>query len=253
MLTTRQKQLLGPIFPIANKLRFFLLRFKYAGNKVYCPCCKSTFREFAPFSAIKKKNSWCMKCMSLERDRLLWMYYQNKTDLYSKSLSLLHIAPETIFFRHFSKQKNINYYPADIYPDLYPKGTHYFNLLKPDLPLNSFDVIICNHVFQYIEDDKAAMKNVYDLLKPGGWAILQVPLDRSREVTYEDSSIIDPKEREKAFGLKEHVRFYGLDYADKLRTAGFNVNVDDYTAEFSGADNFKFGFWQGDAVYYCTK
>ncbi len=253
MLSTRQKQLLGPIFPIANNIRLFLLRYKYAGNKVLCPCCKSTFREFSPFGNWKRKNSWCLKCQSLERDRLLWMYYENKTNLYKEPLKLLHIAPETIFFHHFKKQKNIEYYPVDIFPDLYPKGTKYFDLLHPDLAPNTFDVIICNHVFQYIEADAAAMKNLYDLLKPGGWAILQVPLDKTKAVTYEDSSITDPLERQKAFGLKEHVRFYGLDYGDRLKAAGFKVKVDDYTAEFSDEDNYKYGFWKGDAVYYCTK
>ena len=253
MLTSKQKQFLGPIFPIANNARLFLLRYKYAGNKVECPCCKSTFREFSPFGNFKRKNSWCLKCQSLERDRLLWMYYENKTNLYKQPVKLLHIAPETLFFHQFIKQKNIDYHPVDIYPHLYPKGTKYFNLLEPDLPANSFDVIICNHVFQYIEDDKTAMKNIFNLLKPGGWAILQVPLDRSKAVTYEDKTITDPLEREKAFGLKEHVRFYGLDYADKLKAAGFTVKVDDYTAEFSNEDNYKYGFWQGDAIYYCTK
>ena len=130
MLSTRQKQLLGPIFPIANNARLVFLRYKYAGNKVFCPCCKSTFREFSPFGNWKRKNSWCLKCQSLERDRLLWMYYENKTNLYKEPLKLLHIAPETIFFHHFKKQKNIEYHPVDIFPDLYPKGTKYFDLLN---------------------------------------------------------------------------------------------------------------------------
>lgn len=253
MLTTKQKLLLGPIFPVANEIRLFFKRFQYAGDNVVCPCCKSTFREFSPFGNFKRKNSWCLKCQSLERDRLLWMYYENKTTLYKQPTKLLHIAPEIIFFRHFKKQKNIDYYPADLYPQVYPKGTQYFNLLQPTFPDNTFDAIICNHVFQYIEEDAKAMSNVYKLLKPGGWAILQVPLNKELTVTYEDSTIIDPLEREKAFGLKEHVRFYGLDYADKLKEAGFTVKIDDYTAEFSDADNYKYGFWQGDAIYYCTK
>jgi ubiquinone/menaquinone biosynthesis C-methylase UbiE len=121
------------------------------------------------------------------------------------------------------------------------------------LPDNSFDVIICNHVFQYIEDDKKAMQNIYNLMKKGGWGIMQVPIDTSRKVTYEDNSITDPLEREKAFGLKEHVRYYSYDYADKLKNAGFNVKVDDYTAEFTEQEIHKYGFWKGDAVYYCTK
>ena len=82
---------------------------------------------------------------------------------------------------------------------------------------------------------------------------MQVPYDKKRNITYEDASITDPLEREKAFGLKEHVRFYGLDYGDRLREAGFDVTVEDYTAEFSDEENFKYGFWKGDPIFFCTK
>jgi SAM-dependent methyltransferase len=253
MLSTKVKESLGPIFPIANKIRLFFLRIKYTGNNVVCACCKSSFREFAPFGDNRRKNAWCPKCESLERHRLLWMYFENKTNLYKEPLKVLHVAPETVFFHLFKKQKNIEYHPGDIYNNLYPEGTEYFDLLNHNLPDNSFDVIICNHVFQYIEDDKKAMESVYKLMKKGGWGIMQVPIDTTRKVTYEDYSITDPLEREKAFGLKEHVRYYSYDYADRLRAAGFNVTVDDYTSEFTDQEIHKYGFWKGDAVYYCTK
>lgn len=253
MLSTRQKELMGPLFPIANKLRLIGLKLKYAGNKVVCPCCKSTFKEFAPFGDNRRRNAWCPNCQGLERHRLLWMYFENKTNIYKQPLKVLHIAPEDIFFNHFKKQKNIDYHPVDIYPHLYPKGTKYFDLLNPEPGTGTFDVIICNHVFQYIEDDKKAIKNIYNLMKRGGWGIMQVPINGKNPVTYEDPSITDPMERLKAFGLKEHVRYYGLDYANRLRDAGFNVNVDDYTAAFSDEENYKYGFWKGDAIYYCSK
>ncbi len=253
MLSTKQKEALGPLFPIADSVRRFYLRIKYAGNNVYCPCCGSRFKSFAPFGAKRRNNAWCPKCQSLERHRLLWLYLEKKTDLYTTPLKVLHIAPETTFFHFLNNKTNIEYCPVDIYPNLYPDGTKYFNLLEPDAPDASFDVIICNHVFQYIEEDERAMRNTYNLLKPGGWGIMQVPIDKSKQETYEDKTITTEAEREKAFGLKEHVRFYGLDYADKLRKAGFTVKVDDYTAEFSDAENYQYGFWKGDAVYYCTK
>lgn len=253
MLSTKFKESLGPLFPIANKLRLIFLKIKYRGNSVLCPCCKSSFREFAPFGDSRRKNAWCPNCQGLERHRLLWMYFEKKTNLYQRPLKVLHVAPEDIFFNHFKKQQNIDYYPVDIYPNLYPNGTKYFDLLNPGADVEKYDVIICNHVFQYIEEDKRAMANIYKLMKPGGWGIMQVPINGKNPVTYEDASITDPLERLKAFGLKEHVRYYGLDYADRLRDAGFKVNVDDYTKEFSDKDNYKYGFWKGDAVYYCTK
>ena len=253
MLSTKQKESLGILFVIANKARLVFLRWKYRGNKVNCACCGSHFRAFAPFGNIKRKNAWCPKCESLERHRLLSMYFKNKTDIYSKTLKVLHIAPEIAFFNHLNAQKNLDYNPVDIYPHLYPKGTKYLDLLNNKLPDNTFDVIICNHVFQYIEEDKKAMKELHRIMKHGGWGIMQVPYDKKRNITYEDASITDPLEREKAFGLKEHVRFYGLDYGDRLREAGFDVTVEDYTAEFSDEENFKYGFWKGDPIFFCTK
>jgi len=253
MLSTKAKESMGILFPILNNVRLYGLRIKYAGDKVYCACCGSTFREFAPFGGNRRKNAWCPKCESLERHRLLALYFENKTDLYKKPLRLLHVAPETIFYRKFVKQPNIDYYPADKFNKLYPAGTHYIDILDIEMPDESFDVIICNHVFQYIEEDRKAMKELYRVLKKGGWAIMQVPINKELKKTFEDPTIVDPLEREKAFGLKDHVRFYALDYTDRLKEAGFQVKLDDYTAEFTDEENFKYGFWKGDAIFYCTK
>ena len=229
------------------------LKFKLRGDRVYCACCKSKFKQFAPFGNDRRQNAWCPNCESLERHRLLWMYFENKTNLYSDKVRVLHIAPETVFFHKFKKQKNIDYFPVDIFPHLYPKGTTYLDILDNEIPDNSFDVIICNHVFQYIEDDQKAMTNILKLMPPGGWGIMQVPINTKATQTFEDSSVTDPLERERIFGLKEHVRYYSYDYADKLRSAGFDVTVDDFTASFTDEEIFKYGFFKGDAVYYVEK
>jgi SAM-dependent methyltransferase len=253
MLSTKVKESLGPLFPIANKIRLQWLKIKLAGDNVVCTCCKKSFKEFAPFGETRRANAWCPNCESLERHRLLWMFFENKTNLYTAPIKLLHIAPETVFFHRLKKHANIDYKPCDIFPSLYPRGTEYFDVLNHDLPNNSFDVIICNHVFQYIEEDRKAMKSLYNLMKPGGWGILQVPINTKKTKTFEDPTITDPLERMKAFGLKEHVRYYSYDYADRLREAGFIVTVIDYTKEFSAEEITRYGFYKGDAIYYCTK
>lgn len=253
MISTKVKESLGPLFPILNSIRLFFLRLKLRGNKVECACCKKQYSSFAPFGNERRPNAWCPNCESLERHRLLWMYFEKKTNLYSQPLKLLHVAPETIFFKKFIRQKNIDYHPVDIFPHLYPKGTTYLDILNHNLAPNSFDVIICNHVFQYIEEDKKAMNSLYQLMKPGGWGIMQVPINTKATTTFEDFSITDPLEREKVFGLKEHVRYYSYDYADKLSAIGFDVTVDDYTASFSNDEILKYGFYKGDAIYFCKK
>ena len=76
------------------------------------------------------------------------------------------------------------------------------------------------------------MKEIFRILKKGGWAILQIPQDLNREKTFEDNSITDPKERTKIFGQYDHVRVYGLDYFDKLKSIGFKVHPVEYTKRF---------------------
>jgi len=253
MLTSVQKEKLGPIFTIANFIRLKILRIVLAGKNVWCPCCKTSFRKFAAFGNPRRQNAWCPKCQSLERHRLLWMFLEKETDLYKKPVKMLHVAPEEAFFKLFKGSSNIDYHPVDIFPHLYPKGTTYFNLLENDSPDNIYNVIICNHVFQYIEDDHTAMSEVFRLLNPGGWAILQVPLNKSLGKTFEDKSIIDPKERERLFGLKEHTRFYSSDYKNRLENVGFTVNAIDYTSKFTEDEIRKFGFYQGDDIYLGVK
>ena len=252
-MTTKTKESLGVVFDIANEVRLAYLRVKHQGEGVECTCCGSQFKSFASFGVPRRPNAWCPKCESLERHRLIWKFLQQKTNFYTANLKVLHVAPETVFFKFLKKQKNLDYYPADKFPSVYPQGTNYIDLLEINFPDNTFDAIICNHVFQYIDDDKRAMRELYRVLKPGGWAIMQVPINKKLPRTYEDPSITDPKEREKAFGLSEHVRFYGTDYADRLKEIGFHVTVTDFCEEFSEEDIRKYGFWRGDAIYYCTK
>lgn len=116
-----------------------------------------------------------------------------------------------------------------------------------------FDVILCSHVLEHVEDDRKAIGELHRVLKPGGWAILQVPVFSELEKTHEDAEIRTPDEREQAFGLKEHVRKYGLDYKDRLEDAGFMVNVDPYVESLSPEIVRMFCLNKDEKIYFCTK
>jgi predicted SAM-dependent methyltransferase len=116
-----------------------------------------------------------------------------------------------------------------------------------------FDVILCSHVLEHVEDDRKAIREFHRVLKPGGWAILQVPVSSELEETLEDTKVETPEERELAFGLKEHVRKYGLDYKDRLESAGFTVNVDQYVKSLSPETVRVFCLNKDENVYFCTK
>jgi hypothetical protein len=108
-------------------------------------------------------------------------------------------------------------------------------------------------VLEHIPDDILAMRELYRVMKKGGWGIFQVPIRQTLEKTYEDFSITDPKEREKAFGQNDHVRWYGQDYKDRLKRVGFNVTEDDYVKKFSPNEIFQFGLKPTELIKYCVK
>jgi len=258
------KKIIKKIIPgfIRRQYRDFRNRkelLQYAGDKVQCPICNSKFNEFAPFGLVTRKNARCHTCDSLERHRLVWMYLKTETDFFtsSKTLRLLHFAPEKTFYDKFSVQPNIEYYPCDLFPEVYNfngkveiKKADITNIPFED---NYFDVILCSHVLEHIPDDRKAMLEIYRVMKNDGWAILLVPIDYNRETTYEDFSITGPEERLLAFGQSDHVRWYGRDYKDRLAENGFKVIEDDYIKNFSSGDLFRYGLIASELIYYCKK
>jgi ubiquinone/menaquinone biosynthesis C-methylase UbiE len=115
---------------------------------------------------------------------------------------------------------------------------------------NFFDVILCSHVLEHIPDDLKAMSELYRVLRPGGTAILQVPLGKNMSTTYEDFSITTPAGRAKAFWSEEHVRIYGSDFKDRLKSVGFKILEDNYIASFSETERLTYGLPNDDATYY---
>lgn len=231
-----------------KKLKLWALE----GNTVHCVCCSKSFITFLPGGVVQKRpNALCPNCGSLERHRLIWHYLSHQTNLLQDRIKLLHIAPEKLFFQIFSTLPNVEYVPGakfgEGYEDEYPTGTLNIDLTQIDIADDTFDAILCSHVLEHIPDDAKAMKELYRVLKPGGWAILQVPLNPELETTYEDFSITDPKEREKAFGQYDHVRVYGNDYGSRLKRAGFVVNRIPYAQDnFKKEDAFRFGISNED-------
>jgi SAM-dependent methyltransferase len=224
------KNIIKKIIPntILKYYRKQKLEFNYRGNNVFCPICGSTFKEFGVFGFNPRKNAKCYSCGAVERHRLLWKYLKEKTNFFDNTKKrVLHFAPEKIFYDIFSCKKTIEYVPCDLFPEFY-NYTGNVKVAKIDIinisfSDNFFDIILCNHVLEHIPDDRLAMSELYRVLKKGGWAILQVPIDYSRDTTYEDFTITKPEDREKAFGQNDHVRWYGKDYKDRLKSVGFEV------------------------------
>jgi len=197
-----------------------------------------------------RRNAMCPRCRSLERHRLLWLYLKNKTNLFTSNLKVLHVAPEPAFQKILKSMPNLDYISADL-------NSPYamLNMDVTDILFGGslFDVILCSHVLEHIEDDQKAIREFHRVLKPGGWAILQVPVASKLEETLEDTKVKTPEERALAFGLKEHVRIYGLDYKDRLEIAGFTVDVDQYVKSLSPEIVRAFSLDKDENIYFCTK
>lgn len=196
----------------------------YKGNKVECPVCERKFRKFLSYGSnvAHRENVLCPYDLTLERHRLMWLYLKQESNFFSaEKLNVLHIAPEQCFHKKFKQQKNLNYLTGDL---VSPIADIHFDLHNIPLEDNQYDVVFCNHVLEHVDDALQCMKEMYRVMKPGGWGIMQVPQDTNREETYEDWSITSPEEREKHFWQKDHVRLFGRDYPQWLERAGFTVN-----------------------------
>lgn len=232
----------------------------YYGEDVHCPICYSTYREFGPYGLVSRKNAKCHNCDSLERHRLMYVYLKDEVKLFDEkrgNLRLLHFAPENFFYELFSNKSYIDYTPCDLDPERYQFDgkikTSKVDITNIAFEDESFDFILCSHVLEHIPDDHLAMKELYRVMTKNGSGIFQVPIDSDRMETYEDWSITSPKEREKAFGQYDHVRLYGKDYEERLRNAGFTVNIIDYPSSFSSEDIFKYGFVESEKIYHVSK
>lgn len=223
----------------------------FRGNKFTDPINGKSYRKFLPYGYVNQRdNALSPGTLSLERHRLLWLYLNNETNFFSKTLKVLHIAPEQCFYNLFKNLKNINYTTFDLNSPLADIKGDICNLPFKE---NSFDFILCNHVLEHINDDKKAMKELYRVLNKNGTAILQVPINQKSSKTFEDSSIVDKKERIEKFGQYDHIRLYGLDYFKKLESFGFKVDPLKYSKEFTENEIIKYGLIKDEIIPVCKK
>lgn len=146
--------------------------------------------------------------------------------------------------------KNLDYSTADLFS---PLADYRCDVQKMPFEKENFDLVICNHVLEHVDNDQLAMSEILRVLKPGGYAILQVPVNFSREHTFEDMSITDPRERARIFGQYDHVRVYGRDYPDLLRRAGFIIDEESYTHELNDELKERYSVKVSEFMFACKK
>ncbi len=226
----------------------------YRGRRVVCPCCDRSFDRFRAHRA--RPQAKCPRCGSLERHRLLWLYLERTTDLRSAPLSVLHFAPEYFVQRRFRALPNLRYVSADIDS---PIAMDRVDITRMPYGDAAFDLVLCSHVLEHVDDDRKAIAEIERVLRPGARAILMSPIDYSRPVTLEDPTISSPAERERVFGQADHVRLYGRDFPERVADAGFEVEVVPYLERVAEDVVERYGLRRDEdlfgeeVIYLCRK
>ena len=246
-------------FPLRLRLRRANWQRMYAKQRravapgtppVYCPVARAPFECFVRLGhdLLTPSNG------ARARHRLIWLYLERETDLLTRPQRMLHVAPEVCLLPRFRESATIEYVPGDKFVDGYGEqaGVRYLDLLAVDAPEGHYDFILCNHVLEHIPDDRAAMRELYRVLAPGGTCLITVPIKESLAATYENPDVDGPRQREEHFGQWDHVRWYGTDVADRLRAAGFDVELNRYGEAFSRDDYRRFGL-NDNLLVVCRK
>jgi len=232
---------------------FFLQVFSLfmRGNKFEDPINGITYRKLLPYGRIKsRENALAPDSMSLERHRLMWLFLKEKTNFFTSKLRFLHIAPEYCFIKLFKKMNNLDYVTGDL---ISPWADVQMDVHDIPFEADSFDVVICNHVLEHVDDAHKVMSEFYRVMKKGGWGIFQVPIDINSLTTQEDKSITDPKERERLYWQSDHLRLFGLDYGEKLSKVGFKVTESNFINQLNPDLVERYALPKDEIVYFCEK
>jgi SAM-dependent methyltransferase len=227
---------------------------RYRGASVHCPCCGGDFSRF--ISHRGRSYAKCPRCGALERHRLLLLFLRERTDIFSSELAMLHIAPEHALQQTLRRQPNLRYLSTDLDSPLAMEQADLLDLPYADA---RFDVVMCNHVLEHVEDDRLALREIQRVLRPGGRAILMSPIDENLTDTLEDPSVTSPAERDRVFGQSDHMRRYGRDFAERVAAESFGVTTVGHLAEIDSESVQRMGLkrdsdlFQQDAIFVCVK
>ena len=207
------------------------------GDRVECPCCGGRFRRFvaAPWGT----DRLCPRCGSRDRHRALWLYLRDRMRIGERRLRLLHFAPENALERRIAPIAD--YVTADLDPGAAMVEADITRLPFEDA---SFDAVLCIHVLEHVGDDRAAVAELRRILRPGGWAVVMVPIDLGRERTHEDPAVTEPEDRRREFWQDDHVRLYGRDLADRL-----GLEADPWVRGLGAEAHARYGLFPQEDVF----
>jgi len=228
-------------------------------RKYFCPCCN---RDFVSFSDMKlyedterydparfkkqRQDVFCPFCYSAPRQRIL-AYWANDNVSLLKDSKILYFAPEYSMMK-WVRRNNVKLTTADLFD---PKTDLKLDITDIDIPDDSFDMVICNHVLEHVSSYGKALSELHRVLKPGGKLIISFPIDPSLDTVFEKDADT-AEDRVKLFGQNDHVRVFGKDSEEILASYGFSVSVIDAGAmpekilPVTGPADY-----DSDKIFYC--
>lgn len=221
----------------------------HAGNRVTCPICGRSFSSF--LRRHTTPNARCPGCGSLIRHRVLWLYLRDVLNIGDRPTRLLHLAPERGIERRLRELPMIDYTCGDIDAALAEERVDVVRMPYAD---GAFDLVLCSHVLEHVPDDRRAIAEIHRVLRPGGRAIIIVPVKIERTEEFLDPS---PKPAHpdgyRRVGPHGHVRKIGADYPERLREGGFSVETVDHASSLPVADRVRYGLIPGQPLFVCTR
>jgi SAM-dependent methyltransferase len=198
---------------------------------------------FRPFGSPIRLDAKCPRCESLERHRMLKLWFDQNQRTFDDT-KILHFAAEKAVTR-FVRACSSNYVTADIQPG---RCDLVLNVEAINLPDSQYGVVICSHVLEHV-DDRAALRELFRITGPGGIVLLMTPMVEGWDATFEDRSKATEQERWLYFGQGDHLRFYGSDFRDRITAAGFDL--EEFTAV--EPDVSRHGLVRGEKVFVARR
>ena len=235
-----------------KKALLFLRGVFFLGNRYKCPCRNWNLRGFVDRLDLIATNNdgYCPRCNAKARHRRVWLYLKAHSNLLSDPLRVLDVGPWRSLSQCYQHLHTIQYVGLDLLAGG-PQVTTVGDATSMPIQSTTFDSVICIHVLEHIENDRSALAEFYRVLKPGGWAVIAVPI-RMDQATFEDPSITEPEERKIAFGERGHLRYYGADFADRLEAAGFEVSLD-LGNDVPDETRARYGLRASENIFHCRK
>lgn len=246
-----------------SALRQMQWRASKFGLKYRCLMCGAWLRDFEPRGAKAEvladlrivpggyRRVTCPHCHSYDRERLLYFFLRERTDIFTRPQKVLHFSPELCIAERLKSVGHRPYATVDLFP--MPDVVVLSDICRLSFGSNVFDALICCHVLEHIDDDRLAMRELLRVLKPGGWAVLQVPVSLKLESTFEDPTVVTDEDRMRVFGQGDHVRIYAMDYIDRLRESGWTMEIIDPIAEMGHAKARRLGLFIGERIFLGRK